>query len=263
MGATDSAAPCAFLLDLAEALDPLLNERQERLENGEEDDEDVAETTLQLVFFDGEEAFKDWTATDSIYGARHLAKKWSSTYIPPNAKRRYLPGSYTELSGIEHLILLDLLGAKQPLIQSSFLDTAWLHDAMISAERRLADHGAFTYEGDTASTQDNYRSFFLPRSATMHNYGGIEDDHIPFLRSGIDVLHVISNPFPRVWHTLRDDASALDVPTMRRWNLILRVLMCEYLNLHPNTPSRAARDSTLGIERSNSELNWNSTITPD
>ena len=60
------------MLDLAETLDPLLNERLARLENGEEDDEDVAETTLQLVFFDGEEAFKDWTATDSIYGARYV-----------------------------------------------------------------------------------------------------------------------------------------------------------------------------------------------
>lgn len=58
------------MLDLAETLDRLLDDRQQRLEDGEEDDEDVAETTLQLVFFDGEEAFKDWTATDSIYGAR-------------------------------------------------------------------------------------------------------------------------------------------------------------------------------------------------
>lgn len=57
------------MLDLAETLDPMLNKRQERLENGEEDDEDVAETTLQLVFFDGEEAFHQWTDTDSIYGA--------------------------------------------------------------------------------------------------------------------------------------------------------------------------------------------------
>ena len=61
------------MLDLAETLDPLLNERMVRLENGEEDDEDVSETTLQLVFFDGEEAFKDWTATDSIYGARYVS----------------------------------------------------------------------------------------------------------------------------------------------------------------------------------------------
>ena len=32
--------------------------------------------TLQFVFFDGEEAFEEWTETDSIYGARHLADKW-------------------------------------------------------------------------------------------------------------------------------------------------------------------------------------------
>ena len=58
------------MLDLAEALDPLLDARKKRLEDGLEDDEDVSDTTLQLVFFDGEEAFMDWTDTDSIYGAR-------------------------------------------------------------------------------------------------------------------------------------------------------------------------------------------------
>jgi glutaminyl-peptide cyclotransferase len=63
---------CAMMLDLAEVLDPLLNRRLERLEDGLEDDEDVSETTLQLVFFDGEEAFRDWTATDSIYGAKFV-----------------------------------------------------------------------------------------------------------------------------------------------------------------------------------------------
>jgi len=59
-----------MMLDLAEALDPLLNARAQRAEDGDEEDDDVADTTLQLVFFDGEEAFKDWTDTDSIYGAR-------------------------------------------------------------------------------------------------------------------------------------------------------------------------------------------------
>lgn len=62
--------PCALLLDLAETLDPLLLLRQKRVDEGLEDDEDIADTTLQLVFFDGEEAFVSWTATDSIYGAR-------------------------------------------------------------------------------------------------------------------------------------------------------------------------------------------------
>lgn len=226
MGATDSAVPCAFMLDLSEALDPLLNERVERLEDGEEDDEDVAETTLQLVFFDGEEAFKDWTATDSIYGARyggiteskyescsfffsilflfvrHLAKKWETEYIPPHTKRRLIPGySATEISTIEHLILLDLLGAPNPIVRNSFSDTAWLFDGMIDVERRLLEQGVFN-SSDATSTQALQHSFFLSRDVPHLNLGGIEDDHIPFLRLGVSVLHIITNPFPRVWHKL-------------------------------------------------------------
>ncbi len=61
---------CAMMLDLAETLNPLLDKRKQQLEKGEEDDEDVADVTLQLVFFDGEEAFQFWTDTDSVYGAR-------------------------------------------------------------------------------------------------------------------------------------------------------------------------------------------------
>ena len=63
---------CALLLDLAETLDPLLNRRAARFQSGEDDtdDNEAAHTTLQLIFFDGEEAFKAWTDTDSIYGAR-------------------------------------------------------------------------------------------------------------------------------------------------------------------------------------------------
>lgn len=34
---------------------------------------------LMLIFFDGEEAFKEWTATDSLYGSRNLASKWENT----------------------------------------------------------------------------------------------------------------------------------------------------------------------------------------
>jgi hypothetical protein len=65
-----------MLLSLAEAVTPLLRARQERVRSGQAilrdgfDEEEAAETTLQLVFFDGEEAFHDWSATDSIYGAR-------------------------------------------------------------------------------------------------------------------------------------------------------------------------------------------------
>lgn len=93
VGATDSAMPCAMMLDLAEILDPLLNSRLERLENGLEDDEDISETTLQLVFFDGEEAFKDWTATDSIYGARFALPPFFCDSSPPSGSPTHLKGT--------------------------------------------------------------------------------------------------------------------------------------------------------------------------
>ncbi|KAI9571404.1 hypothetical protein HD554DRAFT_2203461 [Boletus coccyginus] len=230
VGATDSAASCAMMLDIAEALNPLLDDRKQRLLDGQEDDEDLADTTLQLVFFDGEEAFKEWTEIDSIYGARHLSEKWATTYIAPHTKRRLISHSMTELSGIEHLILLDLLGAPKPLIRSYFSDTAWLFDSLASAERRLHESGVLVGSERVA----DFQSFFLPRRGGEFSYGYIADDHIPFLRKGVNVLHVIPYSFPSVWHTLRDDASALDISTMRRWNLILRVFMSEYLNLQPN-----------------------------
>ncbi|NXE99784.1 QPCTL protein, partial [Menura novaehollandiae] len=54
---------CALLLELATALDMHLRRR------GGQD----VPVTLQLLFLDGEEAFGDWSVTDSLYGARHLA----------------------------------------------------------------------------------------------------------------------------------------------------------------------------------------------
>lgn len=41
--------------------------------------------TLQLLFFDGEEALFQWTATDSLYGSRHLAQKMEATPHPAGA----------------------------------------------------------------------------------------------------------------------------------------------------------------------------------
>lgn len=34
---------------------------------------------LMLIFFDGEEAFYNWSDNDSLYGSRHLARKWEQT----------------------------------------------------------------------------------------------------------------------------------------------------------------------------------------
>ncbi|KAJ6490587.1 glutaminyl-peptide cyclotransferase-like protein [Mycena vitilis] len=252
LGATDSAAPCAMMLDLAEALNPLLDDRAHRLEAGMEEDEDVSDTTLQLVFFDGEEAFVQWTPTDSIYGARHLAEKWATTYALPNSKRRLMGPQSTEIAGIEHLILLDLLGAEHPLIRSYTLDTAWLFDALVSVEKRLGDSGAFAYGDEQGMVPGKWSSFFYKRTTADKNLGGIGDDHVPFLEKGVDILHLITSPFPSVWHTVRDDASALHMPTLRRWNVLFRVFMSEYLHLRPD--EKTARSEATAVERSDTEL---------
>lgn len=67
LGATDSAVPCAMLINLALTLQTHLNAKSK-----------VAEPNIGLmfIFFDGEEAFVEWSATDSLYGSRHLAAKW-------------------------------------------------------------------------------------------------------------------------------------------------------------------------------------------
>ena len=69
--------------------------------------------TLQFLFFDGEEAFKRWTATDSIYGSRHLANIWKNTPYEFGGVRG------NTLDRIDIFMLLDLLGARNPNINSS------------------------------------------------------------------------------------------------------------------------------------------------
>jgi len=60
---------------------------------------------------------------------------------------------------------------------------------------------------------------------------GVEDDHIPFLRRGVRVLHLIPLPFPRVWHTTEDDSNALSEETIFELVQVLGVFVAEYLHL--------------------------------
>lgn len=128
-----------------------------------------------------------------------MAEKWATTYVEPSSKRKLYP-TQTILSTIEHFVLLDLLGAARPLIRSYFPSTGWLFDEMASAEARLGAAGALD---EKDFKWDAHRSgFFIPRTGYQASWGGIEDDHIPFLERGVSILHVIASPFPAVWHTL-------------------------------------------------------------
>jgi len=70
IGATDSAAPCAIILQVARSIDAALTRRWKKLK--EEGDEMAMEEErgVMVLFLDGEEAWQSWTDTDSLYGAR-------------------------------------------------------------------------------------------------------------------------------------------------------------------------------------------------
>jgi hypothetical protein len=65
VGATDSAAPCAVLMDVARQVEGYLGRCWGGGEEGEKGREGV-----QILLLDGEEAFVRWTDEDSLYGSR-------------------------------------------------------------------------------------------------------------------------------------------------------------------------------------------------
>ncbi len=63
VGATDSAAPCAMLMDVARGVEGFLGRLWAKSKEGEGGG-------VQILLLDGEEAFVNWSDTDSLYGAR-------------------------------------------------------------------------------------------------------------------------------------------------------------------------------------------------
>jgi glutaminyl-peptide cyclotransferase len=148
VGASDGASSTATLLELARVLEARQNEY-----------------TIDLLFFDGEEAVVDWSAADSTYGSRH--------YVQTAQK----DGT---LRSLQALILLDMIGDKDLIIRRDSNSTPWLVDAIWSAAARLGHRGVFSNE-----------------------LTSIDDDHMPFVRAGIQSVDIIDLDYP-AWHTAQD-----------------------------------------------------------
>lgn len=209
-GATDSAAPCAMMLELARALDEELMAQKSS----------SPDLTLQLLFFDGEEALFQWTSTDSLYGSRHLAQKMETTPHPAGAT------DTNQLHGIDLFVLLDLIGAPSPRFGNQFSSTTHWLSRLQSIEKRL-------HSMNQLVDHPNDVQYFWPNQPVGH----VQDDHIPFLNKGVHILHLIPSPFPSVWHTFDDNEQNLDRSTIQNLNKILQVFVLEYLNARPNIPS--------------------------
>ena len=48
-------------------------------------------------------------------------------------------------------------------------------------------------------------------------------------------MHLISVPFPRVWHTPHDNEKALDFDTIENLNSVVRVFVARYLGITPSS----------------------------
>lgn len=71
IGATDSAAPCAMLMHVARSVDEALTRKWAVMQaSGEAGDGLEEEKGVQVIFFDGEEAWEQWSTADSLYGSR-------------------------------------------------------------------------------------------------------------------------------------------------------------------------------------------------
>jgi Zn-dependent M28 family amino/carboxypeptidase len=156
VGANDGGSSTGMLLELAAAL------------QGAARVDDV-----YLVFFDGEEAIHEWTDTDSLYGSRHLAAKWSAD------------GTNRRLKG---LMNVDMTGDKN-------LHLVWDENSTPSLRKTVWD----------VADSLGYTSSF-PRHG-----GAIEDDHMPFIKAGVRSVDMIDfDSQSTFWHTPQDTMDKLD-----------------------------------------------------
>lgn len=109
--------------------------------------------SVWLVFFDGEEAIQQWSATDSLYGSRHLAAKWDRDGT---------------LKRIQAFLLVDMIGDKDLDIARDQNSTPWLLDLV----------------GQAAKQEGDQSYFFATTNA-------IEDDHLPFVERGVPSADLI------------------------------------------------------------------------
>ncbi len=125
--------------------------------------------SVWLVFFDGEEAIRSWSDSDSTYGSRHLAAKW---------------GRDGTLGRIRAFLLADMIGDKDLDIQRESRSTGWLVDLVRQAAKKYG-----------------YEHYFFQQEEP------VDDDHMPFVKRGvpsIDIIDLDYGPNNSYHHTAQD-----------------------------------------------------------
>ena len=149
LGANDSGSSSALLLELSRILAQ----------------HNPVPYSLWFSFFDGEEAFMEWTNLDSLYGSREFVKM---------LQRR------SQVTRIAALILVDMIGGKDLTLFRDTNSSNWLNTIIWNEAASMGYEHIFRKRGRTSA----------------------QDDHMPFAQAGISVVDIIDLNYPH-WH--RDD----------------------------------------------------------
>lgn len=131
---------------------------------------------IQLVFFDGEEAFENFSETDGIYGSRHFAKELSK-----NASAKQFRGG----------ILFDMIGDRDLKVTIP-----------PNSPPNLARH--IFASADALKVRDRFTYFAQP----------VTDDHTPLNAVGVPVIDLIDFRFD-YWHTAGDTIDKISAQSLQ------------------------------------------------
>ncbi len=159
VGANDGGSSTGLLLEMARvlALKPELARQ------------------VQLVFFDGEEAYVAFTATDGLYGSRFFAKQ-----LATDAKAKQYKGG----------ILFDMIGDRSLTITLPPDSPSEMTLGIFAAAEALKVRQHFSYSP-----------------------AGITDDHTPLNAVGIPTIDLIDFDYPP-WHTPEDTMDKLSAESL-------------------------------------------------
>jgi Zn-dependent M28 family amino/carboxypeptidase len=130
---------------------------------------------VELIFFDGEEAFVSYTPSDGLFGSRHFAQQYRK---------------WPEEMQFEAGILLDMVGDKDLNVRIPSNSPAELTSAVLAAADELGT-----------------RKFFGTSSTA------ITDDHVPLNGAGLPTIDVIDFDY-KYWHTGSDTIDKLSVESL-------------------------------------------------
>lgn len=163
IGANDGGSSTGLLLQLANSF------RGHKLDG----------YSVWLVFFDGEEAFRNWTDSDSAYGSKHLAAKWQRDGT---------------LKRVKAFLLADMIGDSNLDVDRDSTSTPWLLNLVAEAAAKYGD-----------------QSYFFQR------VNSVGDDHTAFLKRGVacaDVIDFDYGPNNSYWHTPQDTLDKLSAKSL-------------------------------------------------